>query len=487
MMQSTRADEQPAQRALSPRLLWLAPFLASMLLFPPVKNILETFSANPDAISRAFWGMLVACAAASAALVAKSTRSASWSGPNAKWLPAACAAYTFSYVALIVIAQIEHASPWLAYALGAIQGLSIGFLIAEWIRLYTLDVRSIIINGSLSMAIAVTLSWLASYMPAAAALFAMATYVILSAAALVALARNATPTPEEEPSSPQPLRLGPAIASMFSVVWMPFAGALLGAWMMSSYTLSIDGFVVHSEFIGAVIAAVFAITFCAPQYKTSYSILIERIAIPILIGASVVFGSFPPGSMPFFLGAGSVYAPIIFLSIYALASLASMVRAGEFPLPFIFGTALFCFTLAEILGLITSYFVTEEDAIGRMEWSLVCILFATIIIHSGYTAYKQLTATTVETASEHESRGESPDVQIVEAAHQAKLESVISAGGLTKREAEVLGFLSRGYGSKYIAKTLFISDNTARTHIHNIYRKLGIGSREELLSLFNRE
>ena len=37
----------------------------------------------------------------------------------------------------------------------------------------------------------------------------------------------------------------------------------------------------------------------------------------------------------------------------------------------------------------------------------------------------------------------------------------------------------------YISKTLFISDNTARTHMRNIYRKLGIGSREELLSLVN--
>ena len=257
--------------------------------------------------------------------------------------------------------------------------------------------------------------------------------------------------------------------------------------MMSSYTLSIDGFVVHSEFIGAVIAAAFAVAFCAPQYKTSYSILIERIAIPILIGVSIVFGSFPPGSMPFFLGAGSVYAPIIFLSIYALASLASMVRAGEFSLPFIFGTALFCFALAEILGLVTSYFVIEEDAIGRMEWSLVCMLFAAIIIHSGHTAYRQLTATAVDSAAEQESPDESSSEQAAEAAQRAKLESAIAAGGLTKREAEVLSFLSRGYGSKYIAKTLFISDNTARTHIHNIYRKLNIGSREELLSLFNRK
>ena len=56
---------------------------------------------------------------------------------------------------------------------------------------------------------------------------------------------------------------------------------------------------------------------------------------------------------------------------------------------------------------------------------------------------------------------------------------------LTKREHEILQYLSLGYGSVYISKTLFISDNTARTHIRNIYRKLDVSSREELLSLVN--
>lgn len=34
-----------------------------------------------------------------------------------------------------------------------------------------------------------------------------------------------------------------------------------------------------------------------------------------------------------------------------------------------------------------------------------------------------------------------------------------------------------------ISETLFISDNTVRTHIRNIYRKLGIGSREDILRI----
>ncbi len=54
---------------------------------------------------------------------------------------------------------------------------------------------------------------------------------------------------------------------------------------------------------------------------------------------------------------------------------------------------------------------------------------------------------------------------------------------LTAREAEILGFLARGRDVGYIEKELFISRNTVNTHRKNLYRKLGIHTQQELLSL----
>lgn len=54
---------------------------------------------------------------------------------------------------------------------------------------------------------------------------------------------------------------------------------------------------------------------------------------------------------------------------------------------------------------------------------------------------------------------------------------------LTPREAEVLGELAFGHSSTYIAQVLFISNNTARSHMKNIYKKLGVGSREEVIEI----
>ncbi len=54
---------------------------------------------------------------------------------------------------------------------------------------------------------------------------------------------------------------------------------------------------------------------------------------------------------------------------------------------------------------------------------------------------------------------------------------------LTNREREVLGYLAQGHSAVYVSEVLLISPNTARTHVHNIYRKLGVASREEVLLL----
>jgi DNA-binding NarL/FixJ family response regulator len=53
------------------------------------------------------------------------------------------------------------------------------------------------------------------------------------------------------------------------------------------------------------------------------------------------------------------------------------------------------------------------------------------------------------------------------------------AGELTARELEVLRLVGRGEANKRIAAELQISERTARTHVSNILRKLGVSSRTQ--------
>jgi PAS domain S-box-containing protein len=56
--------------------------------------------------------------------------------------------------------------------------------------------------------------------------------------------------------------------------------------------------------------------------------------------------------------------------------------------------------------------------------------------------------------------------------------------GLTSRQLEVLGRLSRGESAAKIAEALFLSPSTVRNQLSTLYRQFGVHSQVELLSLF---
>jgi DNA-binding NarL/FixJ family response regulator len=64
---------------------------------------------------------------------------------------------------------------------------------------------------------------------------------------------------------------------------------------------------------------------------------------------------------------------------------------------------------------------------------------------------------------------------------QHPLPDYAAANGLTKREDEILSYLVKGYFYKEIAGELFISVETVRTHIRNIYEKLQVRTRSEAI------
>ncbi len=55
--------------------------------------------------------------------------------------------------------------------------------------------------------------------------------------------------------------------------------------------------------------------------------------------------------------------------------------------------------------------------------------------------------------------------------------------GLSPREAEVIGLVLRGFSNREIEKQLFISMETVKKHVSNVYRKLGVKNRLQLSCL----
>jgi DNA-binding NarL/FixJ family response regulator len=53
-------------------------------------------------------------------------------------------------------------------------------------------------------------------------------------------------------------------------------------------------------------------------------------------------------------------------------------------------------------------------------------------------------------------------------------------GGLSEREREVADLAGQGYKNREMAKKMFISEQTVKNHLHNIFEKLGLSGRKEL-------
>lgn len=58
---------------------------------------------------------------------------------------------------------------------------------------------------------------------------------------------------------------------------------------------------------------------------------------------------------------------------------------------------------------------------------------------------------------------------------------------LTPREKEIALLILQGLTNKDIARQLFISENTVKTHLKNIYQKFGVTKKKDLLYLFARK
>lgn len=59
--------------------------------------------------------------------------------------------------------------------------------------------------------------------------------------------------------------------------------------------------------------------------------------------------------------------------------------------------------------------------------------------------------------------------------------------GLSPRETEVFLLLAKGRNVERIEEKLVISNSTARTHVYNIYKKLGVGSHQALIDMVEAE
>jgi DNA-binding CsgD family transcriptional regulator len=423
--------------------------------------------------------MLVVCLGSALCLAGFSYRNREWPGFSRSIATVSALLYTLAQIGFL-FGLAYGLAPFFLVLLGALSGASLIPLALSWVRGYFISIRSVMFHGALVCLLSALLTWVLSQMPSTTVALIVAALVVLGAWAPVACHFDASEFPAAESRE----HIGSAFSSirdLTSVIWLPLLGFLLCLFVSSVYSFSIvDG--VSSEFVGALTVSFIILMLCVLRFKTPLAILIEKLIVPGIVAVCLVLRSFPFGSFLFYAGAMSVYVPMMFLSVYTLVLLVAVSEAGEFPCPFIFGTAFFTAVLVILLGTaLLNCPVFSEDP-GSVLWLFICVYFAVIVLNLGYTAWRR-DSVPRDTADVDDPT--MPEARTPDEYRRQHVERVAAEKGLTKREQELLEYMSRGHGSSFIADVLFISRNTARTHIRNIYRKLGVTSREELILMID--
>ena len=168
-----------------------------------------------------------------------------------------------------------------------------------------------------------------------------------------------------------------------------------------------------------------------------------------------------------------------------------------------------CFAIFEIAGIYLMLFLSERHKASRLQLacSLQACLFAGVLIghligvvatSSGVMDYPMLSAAAlalvvvlaimvtlfgVGPVDRSGALAKRKDIEpnVEHGRWRARCEAVAREHGLSARETEVFMLLAKGRGIEHIQGKLCISGHTVKSHVYNIYRKMDINSREELL------
>lgn len=500
-----RLAVQPAIR-FKPFLLLLAAFLASAPLYPPNSHLMLRFAPNVSPAGEFLLAMLLSCLATALVILLHSAQHPRWTGFETRKERAcatACAAlYAAALTAVWTLLYLGYGNTLLFATLGVVSGACIAPVIMRWTRLFLMDFRSVMLYGAIACASASAAAWFVSLLPDPIVVISESVLVIAGSMVPVLAgsregsfddarksprlqAEDACTHPSDEPDSGNPAGLASSLRAFLSIVWVPLLGFLVCSFMMATYSFDISSGAVRSEYTGGIVASAIVVALCTIRMKSPLIMLVDRLAIPICIAASLVLGGFPAGTPLFIAGAMLVYVPLTLLSLFALSSLVAMAAAEELPLPFVFSAAFLLSCTVSLLGMTVQVNVSPDVDLGPFLWIMLSAYFGIVVVHLGYVSWKQACSLEDPGAPDDAEARIENDADKLHAMQDERILALADEHSLTKREHEILRYLSLGYGSVYISKTLFISDNTARTHIKNIYRKLNVGSREELLSLVN--
>ena len=229
--------------------------------------------------------------------------------------------------------------------------------------------------------------------------------------------------------------------------------------------------------VAALLAVGVAMTVFAIMLELDFNQLIYQVGLPFAALGALVLGVFPA-----FVGTGLMFfqfAGFLFTYFVVWGLCAMLIRYLHQSAIWTVSYSTACLMFGQFLGGLVSCLVgalLPPWATSCVSLAVIASLFLVAVWNAGHKSF-------------HEGWGTAkPALASVEISqgHQETVERMAVMAGLTARERDVFLILAQGRGRQFVQRELVISDNTAKVHIRNVYKKLGVHSMQELAEAVRR-
>ncbi len=483
-------DQSPAPFALRPIHGALAAFVLTLPAYTPT---LSYFSEAPQAsaLSDAFlFALLLGALLVAVLMTVRGLQTSPQARGDGVLSRVAVAAYVVGIALFLVLLFQGQPAPLLATLAGFAAGAALPVLVTRWACVVAVPMdRALLLCGFVGVVVSF-LGWVLSLLPVH---LLAPVYGVLVLAGVVPLWVGAR-APGVDAGFPEAAPRG-ALRNLLSVTWLPLLGLAVFAFMTTVMAHSAFG-VVRATFLSGVLAAVVVFGVCFLWGRKPLLPWCYRVLVPLLGAAFVVLGAFPAGTFPREVSVVALYLFYLVLAMLGCALFLAVVHARELSARVAVGFGVGVVALAALVGCILSQVLQVTADFSPWLTVLTGAFIAVLLVFLGRTAWDELgelqearaAAAVAEVVPERTPLADSILVDLpVRVPLEARCAALAERFGLSPREAEILGYLARGFSPTYIAKDLVLSVSTVRTHVRNIYRKLGIGKREELIHLVDEE
>ena len=316
--------------------------------------------------------------------------------------------------------------------------------------------RQLVCSFVVAFAIYLVMPWIPWQLSAALC----GAFLAISAASLVAAWRE----PERaDPVSALLLRPAPVTLTLFALLAISIA---FGACIATTSSSDADRY--RSMLLAAVLMAAFAAVVVATRSADNPFSFYQPIVPAVASGLILLV--MRTGDLRF-VGSGIVIFGIYCLDMFVMFAACDLAYRARAKVAVVFGAAIIATRLGTLLGRELMTLLSRAGAVQTD--ALLAMAIVTVVV--GGTAFTEhrLRRSFLPDASSKAS-----DLTV-----DARCDLLAGKARLTPRERDVMRMIARGRSNAEIAAELGIAQGTVKHHTSNVYRKLGVYDRQELVDL----